>query len=101
MFADAAVADDLVDRLADGVAGLVTGDPLDATTQVGPLIEQGEVDRVHEWVQEAADAGAEVAEGGHPLEHQCYAPTLLVDPPADARVLTDEVFGPLVSVVRT
>ena len=101
VFADAAVADELVDRLAEGVSELVTGDPLDAATQVGPLIEQGEVDRVHEWVQEAIDGGAEVAEGGHPLEHQCYAPTLLVDPPADARVLTDEVFGPLVSVVRT
>lgn len=101
VFADASVAEELIERLVAGVADLVVGDPLDAATQVGPLIRQGEVDRVHEWVQAARDSGAVVAAGGEPLDHQCYAPTLLVDPPADATVMTDEVFGPLVNVTRT
>lgn len=101
VFADASVADELVERLVAGVADLVVGDPLDPATQVGPLIRQGEVDRVDEWVQAAAAAGATVAAGGERLDHQCYAPTLLVDPPADATVMTDEVFGPLVNVTRT
>ena len=101
VFADASVADELIERLVAGVADLVVGDPLDAATQVGPLIRQGEVDRVEEWVREAEAAGAAVVAGGEPLDHQCYAPTLLVDPPADAKVMTDEVFGPLVNVTRT
>lgn len=101
VFADASVADELIERLVAGVADLVVGDPLDAATQVGPLIRQGEVDRVEEWVREAEAAGAAVVAGGEPLGHQCYAPTLVVDPPADATVMTDEVFGPLVNVTRT
>ena len=101
VFADASVADELAERLLAGVRELVVGDPLDATAQVGPLIRQGEVDRVHEWVEEARDGGAVVAAGGEPLDHQCYTPTLLVDPPADSRVMTSEVFGPLVNVART
>lgn len=101
VFADASVRDELVERLVAGVAELVVGDPLDAATQVGPLIRQGEVDRVDEWVREARDGGAVVAAGGRPLDHQCYAPTLLVDPPADSRMMTAEVFGPVVNVTAT
>lgn len=101
VFADPAVAAELVERLAAGVAELVVGDPLSPATQVGPLIRQGEVDRVDEWVREAEAGGATVAAGGRSLDHQCYAPTLLVDPPPDSRVMTAEVFGPLVNVVAT
>ena len=81
VFALDEVKDALVARLSEAVPALRVGDPLDADTEVGPLIEQSEVDRVHEWVEEAVAAGATLAVGGHPLDHQCYAPTLLVDPP--------------------
>ena len=101
VFADVSVRDELVERLVAGVAELVVGDPLDPATQVGPLIRQGEVDRVDEWVREARDGGAVAAAGSYPLDHQCYAPTLLVDPPADSRMMTAEVFGPVVNVTGT
>ena len=99
VFAHEAVKDELVDRLADGVAGLVTGDPLLDETEVGPLIRQREVERVDEWVREAEAAGATVAAGGRMLEHQCYEPTLLVDVPDHVRAMQQEVFGPVVNVV--
>ena len=98
VLADASICDELVDRLVAGVNELVVGDPLDAATQVGPLIRSGEVDRVGSWVTEAVDAGATLAAGGEALDHQCYAPTLLVDPPSDSTVMTNEVFGPVVNV---
>ena len=99
VFAHVSVKDELVERLAAAAGTLGVGDPLLDETDVGPLIRQREVDRVHEWVAEAKRAGAVVASGGRPLEHQCYEPTVLVDTPDDARVMRLEVFGPVVNVV--
>ena len=53
---------------------------------------------MHEWVPEAARGGAEVLCGGEPIGETCYAPTVLYDPPADARVSAAEIFGPVVCV---
>ncbi len=99
VFADASVADDLVARLSPRVEALRVGDPLSSETEVGPLIRAGEVARVGSWIDEAVAAGATVAAGGQALDRQCYQPTLLVDPPADSKVMQDEVFGPVVSIV--
>lgn len=98
VLADASIRDELVDRLEAGVRRLVVGDPLDPATEVGPLIRQGEVERVGTWVAEAVEAGATLITGGEALDHQCYAPTLLLDPPADSTIMTNEVFGPVVNV---
>lgn len=100
VFAHETIADEVIDRLVAGAGELVVGDPLSDATEVGPLIRAGEVERVHEWVTEAIDAGATVATGGNPLEHQCYEPTLLVDPPEDSKVMEQEIFGPVVNVTR-
>ncbi len=91
--------DELVERLVSGIGELRTGDPTSPETQVGPLIRQGEVERVHEWVSEAVAAGATLACGGEPLPNQCYAPTLLLDSPEDCRAMRLEIFGPVVNVV--
>lgn len=88
--------------VAEGLAGLAVelkvGDPVKPDTEVGPLIRPAEVRRVDEWVQEAADRDADLLCGGRPVSDTCYAPTVLVDPPADARVSTAEIFGPVVCV---
>ncbi|MGH9157359.1 MAG: aldehyde dehydrogenase family protein [Acidimicrobiales bacterium] len=99
VFAHRSVKAELVDRLVAGLGALRTGDPMLPGTEVGPLITASAHERVSRWVTEAADAGARVAAGGHPLDHQCYEPTLLVDTPADARAFRDEVFGPVVNIV--
>jgi acyl-CoA reductase-like NAD-dependent aldehyde dehydrogenase len=98
IFAHASIARTVAERLAEGAKGLTVGDPTREETDVGPLIVPGEVQRVHEWVSEARDAGAEVLCGGEPNGETAYAPTVLWDPPADARVSTTEIFGPVVCV---
>ena len=82
-----------VDALVAGVAELNVGDPLDATTDVGPLIRPAEVDRVESWVSEAVEAGCELACGGSRVSERVYAPTVLVDPPADAKVSNQEILA--------
>lgn len=98
VFAHASIRDELVGRLAAAVGELRTGDPLSPETDVGPLIRAAEVDRVDDWVREAVEAGATCVTGGKAMDHQCYEPTLLVEAPDDTRVMTSEVFGPVVCV---
>jgi acyl-CoA reductase-like NAD-dependent aldehyde dehydrogenase len=85
-------------RLAEEAAKLKIGDPTLAETEVGPLIRHAEVVRLHEWVTEAVEAGAERLSGGEPISESCYPCTVLLEPPADAKVSTLEVFGPVVCV---
>ncbi|GAB5413861.1 MAG: aldehyde dehydrogenase family protein [Congregibacter sp.] len=95
--------DELIDALTQCVKALSVGDAFDAATDVGPLIRAAEVDRVESWVREAQDAGAKIAVGGERLQlggGHFYAPTLVLDAPADSRLSTQEVFGPVVNVTE-
>ena len=98
IYAERSIAEDLGRRLAGLAAKLKVGDPALADTEVGPLIRAGEVTRIASWVEEAVQRGAKLLSGGRALEHNCYAPTVLYDPPDDCRVSRDEVFGPVVCI---
>jgi len=98
VFVPAAEAAEFAAALAKGAAALVVGAPEDEATEVGPLIRTAEVDRVSQWVDEAVAAGAELLCGGEKISDTCYAPTVLFNPPVDARVSTLEIFGPVVCV---
>ena len=95
------IADAFTERLVANAKALRVGDPLDADTDVGPLISPGDRDRVKEWVDEGVAAGAELLTGGELLDDgRCLAPTLLADPPREAKVWCEEVFGPVATVDR-
>jgi acyl-CoA reductase-like NAD-dependent aldehyde dehydrogenase len=98
VFVPATNAAQFASKLAEGAKALVVGAPEDESTDVGPLIRAGEVDRVAEWVDAAVATGATLVCGGHKISDTCYAPTVLLDPPDDARVSTMEIFGPVVCV---
>ncbi len=98
VFVHEQIAKDVADRMAAAATQLVVGDPTRAETEVGPLIRHAEVDRVHEWVREAADGGAKVLSGGERISESCYACTVLYDPPEDVTISQNEVFGPVVCV---
>ena len=98
IFAHHSIAKTVANGLAKEAKALKVGDPTKASTQVGPLIRPREVDRVAEWVDEAKAGGAKVLAGGNRLSKTCYAPTVLWDPPKNARVSQNEVFGPVVCV---
>jgi acyl-CoA reductase-like NAD-dependent aldehyde dehydrogenase len=97
VFAHRSLARDLAERLAREASALRVGDPTLPDTEVGPLIRPAEVTRVGEWVDEARPGG-EVLCGGAAMGQRAYAPTVILDPPAAARVSTLEIFGPVVCV---
>ncbi|MBT8121421.1 MAG: aldehyde dehydrogenase family protein, partial [Gammaproteobacteria bacterium] len=92
------IARNVAERLATMAKVLRVGDPVSPDTEVGPLIRHAEVVRVGEWVDEAVAAGAELLCGGERLSDSCYAPTVLFNPPDDARVSEMEIFGPVICV---
>jgi acyl-CoA reductase-like NAD-dependent aldehyde dehydrogenase len=93
------VADGFTERFVKNVKGLVTGDPLDENTDVGPLISPDDRDRVKEWVDEAVSAGGELLAGGELVdEGRCLAPTVIKEPPRDEKVWCEEIFGPVATI---
>ncbi len=97
IYVERSAYDAFLERFVPRVEALVVGDPADDATDVGPLISTGERDRVLEWIEEARARGASILTGGH-LDGELLRPTVVADPPADARVACEEVFGPLCTV---
>ncbi|WP_234058009.1 aldehyde dehydrogenase family protein [Microbacterium sp. NFH-22A-Y] len=87
------------DALVSAVRDLRQGDPRDPTTQVGPVINADAADRIASWVEEAREGGARVVVGAQ-RSGLTLTPTVLEDVPADARIATDEVFGPVMILER-
>jgi len=83
--------------LSEATAKFVMGDKWAASTDVGPMISEQAARRIEAWVEEARAGGAQVRCGGR-RDGAYYAPTVLTDVPADARVVREEVFGPVVSI---
>ena len=98
IFAHRSIVQTLSTRVAEQARRLKVGDPTLPETDVGPLIRKQEVERVDAWVREAIDVGASLLCGGQAISASCYAPTVLLEPPAECKVSTQEVFGPVVCV---
>jgi acyl-CoA reductase-like NAD-dependent aldehyde dehydrogenase len=87
-----------VRQLTDEVAALKVGDPLDPDTDVGAMVDEAAAARVASWAQDATAGGGTITTGGT-RDGATLAPTVVAGPPADAAVVTQEVFGALVAVL--
>ncbi len=90
--------DDFLSAFGKEVGALVVGDPLDPATDVGSMVDDAAAERVVSWAAQAAQAGATIALGGS-RDGATVQPTIVANPPADAAVVAEEVFGALVSVL--
>ena len=99
---DAEVYDEWVDRFVSGMAALRVGDPMDPSTDVGPLVTEQQRKEIAGQVDDAREKGATVACGGSMLDGPgwYYQPTVLLDVTTEMRVLQEEVFGPVATVER-
>jgi acetolactate synthase-1/2/3 large subunit len=82
--------------LTERVRQLKMGDPAKRDTEVGPLIRPSEVVRIGQWIDEAVAAGAQLLCGGKAHGETFYEPTVLLNAAEDAKVSTQEIFGPVV-----
>lgn len=92
--------DALLEKLVPKVQALKVGDPLDADTQVGPVIDHDNRDRIKSWVEAAVADGATLLTGGEVGDDGLLRPTLLGNVSLNMDVACHEVFGPVVTVSR-
>jgi acyl-CoA reductase-like NAD-dependent aldehyde dehydrogenase len=92
--------DAFIEKLLPKVEALKVGDPLDPETQVGPVIDQENRDRIKSWVDAAVSQGATLLAGGEVGDDGLLRPTLLGNVSIDMQVACHEVFGPVVTVSR-
>ena len=98
---EASIYDDFVARFAEAAKTLKVGDPLDPETQVGSLISTAHRDRVHGFVEQGREEGAEVVAGGEPGggAGAFYLPTVLAGVDNSMSVAQEEIFGPVVTAI--
>jgi glyceraldehyde-3-phosphate dehydrogenase (NADP+) len=91
------IADSFLAKLKANTEALKQGDPLEETTDVGPMIDEKALERTAQWVQEAVDEGATVITGGK-REGYFFQPTILTNVQRESKVCSREVFAPIVDV---
>jgi benzaldehyde dehydrogenase (NAD) len=94
-----AVADDYVAKLSEKAEALPVGDPTKEEVALGPIIDSGQRDRIHGLVTESVSGGARLAAGGT-YEGLFYQPTVLDQVTRQTPAYSNEVFGPVASVIR-
>jgi succinate-semialdehyde dehydrogenase / glutarate-semialdehyde dehydrogenase len=101
IYVAAPVAEEFAARMAARMEQLRLGRGVDPDTDVGPLIDAVQRDKVHELVTDAVARGASVLTGGGPLEGPgyFYRPTVLTNVADSSRVLSEEIFGPVAPIV--
>ena len=95
MFVHEEVWDAFMQRFLAGVEALKVGDPLDPTTDVGPMVDENQASRTQRWVDEAVTLGGKVLAGGT-ASGTLFPPTVLTDVPVTAQVCSNEAFAPVV-----
>lgn len=98
IYSQKSVYEPFTEKFVKASEAMVVGDPLDERVDVGPMIDSKEVDRIDEWVKEAASGGARVLVGGK-REGTVYYPTVLSETQPEMKVIADEVFAPVASVI--
>ncbi|MCG5431019.1 NAD-dependent succinate-semialdehyde dehydrogenase [Mycobacterium sp. MYCO198283] len=95
-----AVREEFTEKLIKRMSEVQTGNGLDESATLGPLISAKQVNKVAELVEDAVQRGAQVAVGGERPTGpgNFYPATVLVDVPGDARILKEEVFGPVAPI---
>lgn len=101
VYAHRSVYEPMVEGLAGVARALKVGSGLEPETQIGPLISQKQLDRVGGLIRDGIASGAELVAGGERVGQDGYfvQPTVLAKSPRDSRVMREEIFGPVVSVI--
>ncbi len=98
VYAEKSIARQLAEKIAAAGNKMKIGDPTLESTEIGPLIRHGETKRIDEWVQDAINKGGKLISGGRKISDSCYQATVLFNPPEDAIISQNEIFGPVICI---
>jgi len=94
------IYDKFLKDFSSAVKSLKVGDPLEESTDVGPVIDEPSAIKTVEWIQQAEKAGAKVQAGGKIISKNLMEPTVLSDTKPEMNVVCQEIFGPVVTVMK-
>ncbi|RIK28419.1 MAG: aldehyde dehydrogenase [Anaerolineae bacterium] len=100
IYSEKKVYEPFTEKFVKASEAMVVGDPLDERVDVGPMIDIKEADRIESWVNEAQGDGAKVLTGGK-REGAVYYPTVLTNVEPDMKVVAEETFGPVASIISS
>ena len=100
IYVDSKIYEEFAEKLAEESKKLVVGDPFKEDTFMGPLINEDSVNRAKRWVESAINEGARLVAGGAIKEGNIFTPTILADVHDNMNVICEEVFAPIVSLVK-
>jgi len=92
------IADEFTRKFVEATRQLVVGNPIERDCDVGPMIDEGEAQRAEAWIREAVEQGAKLLAGGQ-REGSVLKPTILTGVKPEMKVICQEVFAPVVSLV--
>jgi succinate-semialdehyde dehydrogenase/glutarate-semialdehyde dehydrogenase len=98
---EAAIAEEYTKRYVEAVKAQQVGDPMEESTDIGPIAREDLRDDIHDQVQRALDDGAKLLTGGHKLDRAgfYYAPTVLGEVEPGTVAFEEEIFGPVASII--
>lgn len=101
LYAQRGIYDKLIQAVSDAASKMVVGNGLDESTQMGPVISQKQMDRILGYIDSGVAEGAEITVGGRRRGDTGFfvEPTILSRAPADAKVVREEIFGPVLSAM--
>jgi len=102
LFVEDKIHDEVIDRLKEKNAERKVGDPFDPETQQGPQVDQAQFDKILKYVEYGKKDGAKMISGGKRVGDKGYfvEPTLFAGVTDDMRIAKDEIFGPVLSVLK-
>ena len=98
LFVHRRVLEPFIEKFIAATAKLKVGDPRDPDTAIGPMISESEAARAEQWVNDAVAAGAKIVAGGQ-RRGAVLHPTILVNARRDMKILCEEIFAPVVSII--
>ncbi|WP_083910851.1 5-carboxymethyl-2-hydroxymuconate semialdehyde dehydrogenase [Salsuginibacillus kocurii] len=102
LYVHESIQEEFINRLKERVSNIRVGDPMDETTQIGPLIHKNHYENVRSYLELAKDEGAELYSGQIPADVESgnfVAPTLILNAEQEMRVVQEEIFGPVLAVM--
>jgi aldehyde dehydrogenase (NAD+) len=102
LFLEDSIHDKVVEKLAERNRSYRVGNPFDLHTDQGPQVDKAQFDKIMHYIDQGRSEGAQCVTGGHRLGDRGYyvAPTLFTDVTDDMSIARDEIFGPVLSVLR-
>jgi aldehyde dehydrogenase (NAD+) len=102
LFVQDTAYDAMVEKLAKATVGRKLGDPFDPATEQGPQVDQAQFDKILRYIGYGKEQGARCVTGGERYGDKGYfiKPTIFADVRDDMKIATDEIFGPVMSVIK-